>query len=136
MAKQKNDPSSPDEELLRKQLGRTLPYFLKLKEEAAGFAQGWKYYGAKHGWIYKVADRKKALFWLTPIEKGFRLGFSLREQERESLLHLELPDALAHAIRDAAKYPEGYGFRVEVRDRNSFSAAETIIRSLIEMRRA
>lgn len=134
MAKKTIEPVAPGDEYLAKQLGKTHPFFLKLTATAESFAQEWKYYGAKYGWTYKVSDRKKALFWLTPVENGFRIGLSLREEERESLLQSDLPDNLATAVREAMKSPEGFGVRLEVRNSKSFQQAEIIVNHLIRLR--
>jgi len=76
----------PDERKLKKALGGVYPAYQEILTFIDAYPREWKFYGPKFGWQLKVTQKGKALFYLTPQEGSFRLGFAVREKEKEVLL--------------------------------------------------
>jgi hypothetical protein len=71
--------------------------------------------------MLKVRDRKKALFYLIPLNCGFKITLTIREIERRQFLaDPALDDAALAPVRDAIsaarKYPEGFAMQFEIGD--------------------
>ena len=61
--------------------------------------------------MLKVFDRKKALFYLIPLNNAFKISLTIRENEREKLLEDVDLAGLREKISAAKKYPEGYALQ-------------------------
>ena len=99
-----------------------------------GFKKEWHYYKTS-GWLLKVSDGKKALFYLIPLGGFFNVSLTLRETERETLMR---NDALLFAwgdMKNAKKYPEGYAMQFQVDDAAS-SDCLIFIGELIKLRKS
>ena len=68
----KEKSHKPTEEQLNTVLGNLYTYFVDLKELTKGFKHEWNY-SKTSGWIEKVADKKKALYYLIPLNDAFIL---------------------------------------------------------------
>ena len=108
---------TPDESKLKKALGELYSAYKEVLELTEAYDHEWKYYGKKFGWQLKVTSKGKALLYLTPQEKSFKIGFRVRENERDRLLNSSLPPKTKEQLATSKKYPEGYpcGSKSEVR---------------------
>ncbi len=82
----------PDEALLKPTLIEAYTFFEKLEGMIKEFSHEWKFYNKKSGWIYKVFNKKKSLFYITPLRNNFNIGFAIRENEREALLQSDIEE--------------------------------------------
>jgi hypothetical protein len=105
---------------------------LKLTEE---LPFEWKYYGKKFGWQLKVVLRGKALLYLVPLKNSFRLGFAVREQERDALLNSKLAAKAKAELAMVKKYHEGYPLRLTVRKGSEMKSVRLIIKTLKSIRK-
>jgi hypothetical protein len=90
----------------------------------------WKFYGAKSGWVLKLLLKKRNLFFFTPLKGDFRLGFVFGDRAVSAVEKSDLPENIISALKNAKKYVEGRGLRVEVK-----SAADVEdVKKLIEIK--
>jgi hypothetical protein len=94
----------------------------------------WKYYVKKNGWQLKVTQGRKALLYLIPQEKSFRIGCAVRENEKERLLHSSLPHKTKEELATAKKYPEGYPLRLEIKSKTDMRKVCVVLEVLKELR--
>jgi hypothetical protein len=125
---------APDESKLKKALGELYSAYKEVLELTEGYDHEWKYYGKKIGWQLKVTRKGKALLYLTPVEKSFRIGFALRENERERLMNSSLPPKTKEQLAAAKKYPEGYPLRLEIKSKTDMRTMRVVIEVLKELR--
>lgn len=124
----------PDDKTLKRALGQAYsPYkdVLKLTET---LPREWKFYGTKYGWQLKAVQKGKALFYLIPLLGSFRMGFAVRETERDVLLKAKLPAKAQEELRKAKKYPEGYPLRFSVTTAADLKPVRSVIEALLPMR--
>lgn len=126
----------PDESKLKKALGELHSAYKEVLELTETYGHEWKYYGKKIGWQLKVTHKGKALLYLTPLEKSFRIGFGVRENERERLLNSNLPPKTKEELATAKKYPEGYPLRLEIKSKTDMRTVRVVIGILKELRSA
>ena len=126
--------AAPDDLRLNKDLGLLYPAYKEILTFIGGYAQEWKFYGPRIGWQFKVAQKKKALFYLTPMEGSFRLAFAVRENEKEVLLSSNLPAKTRAELISAKKYPEGYPLRLLVTKESDVRIARLVVGVLKRLR--
>jgi Protein of unknown function (DUF3788) len=128
----------PDEESMAVALGDAYPACAAILAQAAGFVSEWSFSKAS-GWMLKVTDRKKALFYLIPLNDGFKISLTIRETERRAFLADPAFDddrlaPLRDAISGARKYPEGFALQFEIGDGPSSKPIALFLAKLIAAR--
>lgn len=128
-----NDKSVvPDGRDVLKTLGDAGGLWLELRrfvQENYGPAiEEWKFYGPKSGWTMKLVLPKKNLFFFIAMKGGFRLSFVFGDKAVEAIDQSDLPRAMIEEVKNARRYPEGRGLRIDVRDRRYLAAAKTLTR--------
>jgi hypothetical protein len=94
--------------------------------------QDWRYYGRKYGWKLKVHADGKNLCEVTVADGWFLVAAAIREKE---LRDLESDAALAYLARSGDQFSEGYGIKVEVRDRASCDRAKALLGFIMARRK-
>jgi len=109
----------PDDQKLAEALGRTYSLWVEIKShiqaEYGELVEEWRYYSSKSGWILKSLNKKRNLFFFTPCQKYFRIAFVFGDKAVAAIKKSDLPPAMIEEIRNAKKYAEGRGLRLEVR---------------------
>ena len=124
----------PDELRLRHVLGEMYGSYQEILSLTPDHQHEWKYYGKKFGWQLKVMGKAKAFLYLSPLEDSFRVGFAVRDNEREALLNSRLPLKAKQELAAAKKYPEGYPLRFLVRRESDTKPVRLVIQILQSMR--
>jgi uncharacterized LabA/DUF88 family protein len=126
--------SVPDDKALKRVLGQAYSLYEEILRLTDTVPREWKFYGTKYGWQLKPVQKGKALFSLVPLEKSFRVGFAVREKEREVLLKAKLPAKAKEELRKAKKYPEGYPLRLSVTRTADLKPVRLVIEALLSLR--
>jgi len=109
----------PTDAMLSKALGKSYELWEEIKmvlEESYGpLTEEWKHYGANSGWTLKLLLKKRNLFFFFPCEKYFRVGFVFGDNAVREAEQSNLPAAMIKELKEAKRYAEGRGLRVEVR---------------------
>ncbi len=113
----------PDEKTLSGVLGASFKSWTEIKnaitEQHGTTGEEWKYYGAKSGWVLKLLLKKRNLFFLIPGDRHFTLGFVFGDRAVEAIEKSSLPSAMKREVKDARRYAEGRGLRIDVRNRTT-----------------
>jgi len=121
----------PDDRRLSEALGETFALWTEIRSsvsaEIGGLVTEWKYYGPKSGWIMKSLNKKRNLFFLTPCDGFFRLGFVFGDKAVAAIERSGLPKAMIDEVKNAKRYVEGRGLRVEVRMPADVAAVKTLV---------
>ena len=128
-----NKEEKPDSAVLSKVLKDTYIYFTELLELTKAYRVSWSFSKAS-GWVQKTADNKKALYYLIPLNGAIQINLTLRENERELLLHNGILTFAYEAMLSAKKYAEGFLLQFTVSDEQSFKDCKTFIAELIKLR--
>ena len=126
--------AAPDDLALKKALGPVHSAYKETLTLTESYAQEWKFYGARLGWQLKVSQKGKALFYLVLLDKSFRLGFAVRDMEKESLLNSKLPAKAKEELASAKRYPEGYPLKLLVRKESDLRAVRLVVDTLKALR--
>jgi hypothetical protein len=123
--------AKPDNQALITALGKTYPLWAEIENHVAtaygGSTQEWKYYGPKSGWTLKTLIRKRNLFFFTPCQGYFRIAFVFGDRAVAEILISDLPKAMVEEVKNAKKYAEGRGFRIEVKTRRDVESVKKLV---------
>ena len=114
-------------------LQRAAPMYRALTKQSATFERQWVHSKAG-GWMLKVHDGQKALFYLVPLVGSFRVSLTVRPAERDALLADARVAEIHRQLRDAKKYAEGHALRFDVADRTAATTVGELLARIIELR--
>lgn len=117
----------PSEKSLADALKGSYQSFNELVRLTDSLMQEWKFYSPKYGWTFKVFQKKKVLFYLTPGFEQFSFGMALRENEKDLVLNSSVSVGLKTNLVDGEKVMEGYPLRVEVKNEEQLTDIKKII---------
>ena len=123
----------PSEPALQTALGSAYTCWQKLLALASAYSQEWTFTKSS-GWILKVYDRKKALFYLIPSSGAFKISLAIRESEREAFLGDEGLGNLHAQLLSAKKFIEGFALQFTLAGLDELPPLELLIGKLIAMR--
>jgi hypothetical protein len=126
---------TPTEALLRKQLGTAMEYYLTIVSKSGDYRKQW-HYSRGNGWILKVDDMHKALYYLIAFDEGIEISLTVRDGERTSFLKNKDLEGLWPQIEAATKYSEGYALRFEVEGAAECKSVVRFLAELMKMRSA
>jgi hypothetical protein len=124
---------SPTEALLRKQLGSAINFYMSILAKSGDYRKQWQY-SRGNGWILKVDDMRKALFYLIPLEEGIEISLTVRDGERADFLSNKEVEYLYPQLESATKYSEGYALRFGIETSEECKAVTRFLLELMKMR--
>jgi len=80
--------------------------------------EDWKFYGQKIAWTLRLLYKKRNLFFLTPYENYFQIGFVFSDIAASVIEKSNLPKNIIEEIKNTRKYAEGRGLRISVNKSN------------------
>jgi len=121
----------PNDQKLRQTLGTSYKYWEELKhsleDEYGELIEEWKYYGQKIGWTLKLFYKKRNLFFFTAGDKYFRISFVFGDKAVAAIKQSGLPKKLIDEVKNAKKYVEGRGLRIEIKKRNDVNNIKKLV---------
>lgn len=125
--------AKPTQKTMQSALGDTYAYFEELMNITKSFLKDWNF-SKSSGWMLKVHDKKKALFYLIPFKNEFKISMAVRENERKIFLEDYELEEIHDAIKSAKQYREGFVLRFKVTDDVGYEILELLIGKLISLR--
>lgn len=121
----------PDPNRLARALGKNAVFWEAIKQHIVqkhgDVNEEWKFYSAKYGWTLKVLLKKRNLFFFAPYPGYFRLAFVFGDKAVSAVENSDLPEDLKNELRNARKYVEGRGLRIEVKSRKEVEHVKKLI---------
>jgi hypothetical protein len=124
----------PTDSSLEPCLGNMFALYQEALDRVKQFSQAWSWTKGS-GWMLKVYDQKKALFYLIPLRNAFRISLTLRENERASFLQESMLHGFFDRLLSAKKFVEGFALSFEISTREDFERFLMFIQKLIDLRR-
>jgi hypothetical protein len=121
----------PGQSQLAEALGSTARVWADLQDhleaEYGPLVGEWKFYSTKSGWVHKTLRKKRNLFFFTPLDGCFRLGFIFGDRAAAAVEASELPDEIKDELRNARKYAEGRGLTIVVNSKEDLKSVNTLV---------
>jgi hypothetical protein len=111
----KNPPTEPE---LKAALKKNYPLWIELKEFVIKNYQGtieqWNSGGLKHGWSFRLRDKKRAIVYFIPCDGYFKVAMVFGEKATNDARNSKISTAILDIIESATVYAEGRGFRIDI----------------------
>lgn len=127
-----DESTKPNENNLKTVLGDVYNEYTSIMELSDFFSKDWNF-SKSSGWMLKVHDKKKALFYLIPLKQEFKISMAIRGPEWETLLEDAELEKIDQIIVSAKKYREGFVIRFSSND-EEYETFIKLIRKLIILR--
>ena len=121
----------PTDNALIEKLGSTYKLWAQIQEYVLGrYPTGlaeWNFPGKKYGWSFRIKDKKRAIIYLLPRDKYFKVAFVFGQKATDLVLQSEIAEEIKKDLVQATKYAEGRGIRIDVNDDSIISSIEKLV---------
>lgn len=121
----------PTEDVIFSHLGKSktlwLTLFEQMHKDYPEFAEEWKYYNDGKRWLLKVTEKKKTVFWLSVIPKGFRITFYFSDKAQKQILDSAIADELKDQYINGKRYNKIRGLTIVCTKKRDITSAELLI---------
>jgi hypothetical protein len=97
-----------------------------IKDTYDSVKEEWKFYGKKYGWQMKLPSKKRNIMFLIPRKGYFLAVFVFGEKAVEAIINSSLDQSIITAIKEARKYAEGRGLKIEVKSEKDIDNIKTL----------
>ncbi len=103
---------------LTEKLGDSYPLWQKISQyvhlKYPGAEDEWLYSGDKYGWGMRIKVRKRAILYLLPRDRFFKVAFVFGQKATELIMKSRVSDLIKSELDSARVYAEGRGTRIEI----------------------
>ena len=121
----------PTKQMLAKALGKRYQLWTDIAqyvvEKYPKAIEEWKYYGVKYGWSLRLKDRKRNIIYMGPRDGFFMVAFGFGDKGVDAVQDSSLPKSIKDELRNARKYVEGRGIRLQVRNKTDVTNIKTLV---------
>jgi hypothetical protein len=115
----------PDDAQFAVAIGSTLALFESIRnficKNYGDTTTEWKFYGPKSGWVLKILQKKKNLFFVIPCNGYFKVAFTFGEGAFERMMVSDLPDCIKEQWKEATNHTEGRTVQFDVKDQSDYN---------------
>ena len=127
-----DESTEPSEKSLKTGLAEFYNNFKDLMDISDSFFKDWNF-SKRSGWMLKVHDKKKALFYIIPMRNEFRVSMAIRDNERIKFMNDFELKKIHDKLLEAKKYREGFLLRFNASD-DDYETFQLLIKKLIHFR--
>jgi hypothetical protein len=121
----------PTKQMLAKSLGKQYQLWTDIAEYVVkkypAAIEEWKYAGAKYGWSFRLKDKKRNIIYMMPSDDCVTVAFVFGDRGVEAVQESPLPKSIKDELRNAKKYVEGRGIRLQVRTPADVANIKTLV---------
>ena len=128
-----NQLNKPTDQTLQTALGSTYIFYTQIIALAAAYAKAWTFTKSS-GWMLKIFNQKKALLYFIPLNDGFKIGLTIRADERVIFLTDDQLAVIHDQVLSSKKYPEGFALQFDISNKNEFQVLELFLKKLVLIR--
>jgi len=125
--------TEPTDYLLEKQLGKAIHFYRRIVGASGNCRRQWQF-NRGNGWILKVHDAYKPMYYLIAFDEGIEISLTVRDIEREDFLKNTELEASFPELADGKKYSGGYALRFEIENEADCSSASRFLENLMKTR--
>jgi hypothetical protein len=87
----------------------------------------WNYSGDKYGWSFRIKDKKRAIIYLLPRDKYFKVAFVFGQKATDSIMKSQISTSIKSELDSAKVYAEGRGIRIDIKDEKILNDIKKLI---------
>jgi hypothetical protein len=126
--------NKPNIENLQNIFKKAFSFYIKLNEVTKEYKHEWNF-SKTGGWMEKVADKKKALYYLIPLAASFKISLTIRENERKDFIENTEMNEYKKDVEEAKKYSEGYNLQFIVNNETAYEYYLKFIKHIMDLRK-
>ena len=128
---------TPNDDMLSGVLSESYELWTELRNHINGnypnISEEWKFYGKSGGWWLKIKTKKRALIYLTPRDRHFRVRFGISEKMVPIIEASALPAEIIEAVLIATPYAEGRSVDIDIDNKEAKTMAYVMERKLVHV---
>ncbi len=78
----------------------------------------WSFSGDKYGWSFRIKDKKRAIIYLLPRDRFFKVAFVFGQKATDAVMESDIAKEIKTELGLAKVYAEGRGIRIDINDTN------------------
>ena len=94
------------------EIWQQLTGYVHLKYPAA--VDMWNYSGDKYGWSFRIKDKKRAIVYLSPRDRFFKVAMVFGQKATDAIMNSQVAEILKSELASSPVYPEGRVIRMDV----------------------
>ena len=123
----------PTQYLLEKYLGNAMRFYRTIAAMSSRYQRRWQF-NRGNGWILRVHDSSKALYYLIAFDEGIEISLTVRDSEREDFLKCAGLEESYPQLLAGTKYAGGYALRFEIENDVACQSASHFLAHLMKTR--
>jgi len=116
---------------LKNVLDKTFDLWITLRdyvfEKYPSAIEVWNYSGEKYGWSFRIKDKKRAIIYLLPRDRYFKVAMVFGEKATQQILISKISDEIKSELKNVKVYAEGRGIRLDVKDKSILKDIKVLI---------
>ena len=109
----------PTEKVLAERLASTYHLWVQIHDfvfdKYPNGLSEWNYPGKKYGWSFRIKDKRRAIVYLLPRNKFFKVAFVFGQKATDEVIKSNVSSKVKTELKKARKYAEGRGIRITVK---------------------
>jgi hypothetical protein len=107
----------PDNNDLEESLGDTYLLWQTIKEYVIlKYPKGLENWScSKYGWSFRINDKKRAIIYLLPRDKFFKVAFVFGQKATDLIMQSQISNEIKKELESARVYAEGRGIRIDIK---------------------
>jgi hypothetical protein len=102
--------------------------FAHIHDHYPEITQEWRYYNDGKSWLLKVTKKAKTIFWLSVIEKTFRVTFYFTDKVEQEIQNSHISQGLKEQFKAGKRYNKIRGITIIFKNKKDCTYAEDLIR--------
>jgi len=123
--------SVPTDVNLSEKLDTTYKFWLEIiafvKQKYPNGSAEWKCAGKNQGWFFRINDKKRAIVYLLPRDKFFKVAFVFGQKATDIILSSDITYVIKTELEQARKYAEGRGIRIDIKNNSKLLDIKKLI---------
>jgi len=107
------------------EIWQQLSSYVHLKYPAA--IDLWNYSGDKYGWSFRIKDKKRAIIYLSPRDRFFKVAMVFGQKATDAIMESQVAETLKSELASSQVYPEGRVIRMDVMNESLLNDLKTLI---------
>jgi len=87
----------------------------------------WNYSGDKYGWNFRIKDKKRAIVYLLPRDRFFKVAMVFGQKATDTIMHSQVAECIKSELASARVYAEGRGIRIDITDETLMNDLKILI---------
>jgi hypothetical protein len=128
----------PTDEVVFSHLGKTkllwIAFFELISSEYPDISKEWRYYNDGKSWLMKVTRKAKTVFWLSVIEKYFRITFYFTDKAAQAIKSSTISKELKQQFINGKYFNKIRGLTITFKTKKDIDYTKTLIELKLKMK--